>query len=91
MKFTAEEVSRHCTLDDAWFTYNGLIYDVTQFMHKHPGGIACIVNNLGYDVTSISDNKHRWVKVVELLADCCVGELDGPPMTKADALTVKFD
>ena len=36
-------------------------------MHKHPGGVGCFINNLGYDVTDLSLQKHRWVDMEKLL------------------------
>jgi cytochrome b involved in lipid metabolism len=36
-KFSAEEVSKHCTKDDAWIALDGQVYDITEFVRTHWG------------------------------------------------------
>ena len=36
--FTAAEVSAHCSRSDCWLIIGGLVYDVTGWVDKHPGG-----------------------------------------------------
>lgn len=37
--FTQEEVTSHRTLEDGvWVTYQGGVYDITEFVSVHPGG-----------------------------------------------------
>jgi hypothetical protein len=33
--YTPEEVSKHCTADDCWFSFNGEVYDLTQLIQKN--------------------------------------------------------
>jgi len=33
-----EEVSKHCTQEDCWMVFNGVVYDVTEYLNFHPGG-----------------------------------------------------
>jgi len=48
--FSAEEVAKHNTKDDAWIIVEGKVYDVTKYVDYHPGGDA-ILENVGYDST----------------------------------------
>jgi Cytochrome b5-like Heme/Steroid binding domain len=36
-----EEVSSHNTPTDARMVLNGKVYDMTEFMPEHPGGVEC--------------------------------------------------
>ncbi|KEG03061.1 conserved Plasmodium protein, unknown function [Plasmodium vinckei vinckei] len=50
--FTYCEIKRHCNIDDCWLVANGNVYDVTNFIEEHPGGINCILNKATNDVSS---------------------------------------
>lgn len=50
--FDASEVARHNNPRDGyWLTINGNVYDLTEFVHLHPGGSQIIVSNAGTDAT----------------------------------------
>ena len=38
-RVTPREVMQHCTVDDAWISFRGRVYNVTPYMHFHPGGV----------------------------------------------------
>lgn len=50
--FPAAEVMRHNTLEDCWIAIEGQVYDVSEFLQKHPGGAAKILRYAGSDATS---------------------------------------
>jgi cytochrome b involved in lipid metabolism len=37
-KISLQELSEHHTPASAWLSLNGLVYDVTVYLHYHPGG-----------------------------------------------------
>lgn len=37
--FTAAEISKHNGEKDAWIVVDGVVYDVTEFLGTHPGGV----------------------------------------------------
>jgi cytochrome b involved in lipid metabolism len=37
-EYTKEEVAKHKTLRDCWLIISGRIYDVTEFLTRHPAG-----------------------------------------------------
>lgn len=50
--YDASEVALHTTPETGqWLTVNGEVYDMTEFLHMHPGGPRIIVENLGIDAT----------------------------------------
>lgn len=55
--FTLEEVMKHSTVNDCWIAVYGKVYDVTNFIRSHPGGMG-IINGCGKDMTSLFDSTH---------------------------------
>ena len=49
--YTREEVSLHDKRDDCWIIVHGKVYDVTNWLSKHPGGGDVIFNYAGQDAT----------------------------------------
>ena len=37
-KVSMKELAEHNTLESAWLSLNGVVYDVTVYIHYHPGG-----------------------------------------------------
>ena len=48
---TMEEVAKHDTLRDLWLVIDGKVYDATDFVREHPGGMGALNDNAGTDVT----------------------------------------
>jgi len=46
-----EEVSKHNSPDSCWVIYKGGVYDVTSFLHSHPGGEEILLRYAGGDIT----------------------------------------
>jgi cytochrome b involved in lipid metabolism len=51
-EITVGELARHNTEDDCWMAIDGAVYNVTQFIDRHPGGQA-IVQGCGKDATAL--------------------------------------
>ena len=45
------ELSLHNRKGDAWTAVRGVVYDVTDFISKHPGGQTALIKILGQDGT----------------------------------------
>jgi len=56
--FTWQELASHNTEKDCWVAVRGKIYDVTEFMHRHPGGKDVLLLNAGRDATQIFESYH---------------------------------
>ncbi|KAG5858946.1 cytochrome b5-like heme/steroid binding domain-containing protein [Encephalitozoon hellem] len=70
--FTVEEVSRHDKVDDCWIIMDGVVYDVTDFLRLHPGGIDVIMKHAGRDCTDAFNKAHPHVNK-ELLLGSVIG------------------
>ncbi|CDO96591.1 unnamed protein product [Kluyveromyces dobzhanskii CBS 2104] len=46
-----EEVGRHTSRADCWTVIHGKVYDITSFLHKHPGGAQVLLKYAGKDAT----------------------------------------
>ncbi|OUM61645.1 hypothetical protein PIROE2DRAFT_45014, partial [Piromyces sp. E2] len=72
---TMEEVSKHCTKEDCWMVFNGVVYDVTEYLNFHPGGKSILMTCAGKDATSMFYKCHPWVDYKVLLKNYTVGTL----------------
>lgn len=72
--YTLEEVKKHNTKLDAWLIHNDVVYDVTAYIGRHPGG-QVIMKGVGGDATSLINRYHPRVNVAILLASYKVGIL----------------
>lgn len=74
-KISLVDVSTHNQANDCWLAVDGGVYDVTEFVTKHPGGDK-ILNGCGKDATVMfaSIKKHE-PNAVALLPNFKIGTL----------------
>ncbi|KAF2072755.1 hypothetical protein CYY_005943 [Polysphondylium violaceum] len=72
--YTAEEVSVHDKEDDLWLIIDDKVYDVTEYVDKHMGGLA-IMKNAGRDSTEGFNGEQHPIKVRQILDEYYIGEL----------------
>ncbi|CAM9635960.1 unnamed protein product [Heterosigma akashiwo] len=75
-KITKEEVRQHNTEYDAWTIINGKVYDITPYLHYHPGGKAELMKGAGRDSTALFNKYHPWVNVDSLCSSLLLGMYD---------------
>jgi cytochrome b involved in lipid metabolism len=56
--YTMAEVSRNNTASKCWVVVDGSVYDLTQWITKHPGGASAITSLCGKDATASFDGQH---------------------------------
>ena len=49
--FTFSELAEHSSQESCWVAIHGQVYDVTEFLNSHPGGINSILRWAGKDAT----------------------------------------
>lgn len=50
--YTLSEVAQHASRDDCWAIISGDVYDLTEFINRHPGGDE-ILRACGTDATTL--------------------------------------
>ena len=57
--YSIEEISIHNTENDIWIVINSIVYDVTDFLDKHPGGKSMLLTVAGTDATDYFEALHQ--------------------------------
>ncbi|OLN85688.1 NADH-cytochrome b5 reductase 1-like protein 2 [Colletotrichum chlorophyti] len=76
-EFTAKEVAAHREANDCWMVIHGQVYDVTKYIHDHPGGADVLVEAAGTDASEAFDNAGHSEDASEIMAGYLVGKLKG--------------
>lgn len=74
-KITLSEISKHNTESDCWMVIRNCVYDVTEYIPYHPGGIPELMKGAGKDATALFNEVHRWVNFDSILRSCLQGYL----------------
>mmetsp|Transcript_4327 Transcript_4327/g.16949 ORF Transcript_4327/g.16949 Transcript_4327/m.16949 type:complete len:470 (-) Transcript_4327:1206-2615(-) len=61
--YTMEEVRRHNSEHDAWTVIRGRVYNITPYLHYHPGGVQELMRAAGDDGTALFNEIHPWVSL----------------------------
>ncbi|KAL2824837.1 FMN-dependent dehydrogenase-domain-containing protein [Aspergillus pseudoustus] len=56
---TRAEVRQHSTKQSCWLIINSIVYDVTTFADKHPGGASILLKYAGRDATKAFESFHQ--------------------------------
>ena len=70
-----DEVARHDTYQDCWVVIYDRVYDVTSFLHSHPGGQDVIMDHAGRDATLAFHGTGHSSNAVFQMRDYVIGEL----------------
>jgi nitrate reductase (NAD(P)H) len=73
--FTLQEVEKHNTEEDVWIIVNNKVYDCTEYLELHPGGVESITINAGSDSTEDFEAIHS-TKARKMLDKYYIGDLD---------------
>lgn len=74
--FTWEQVALHNTEESAWIAVDGKVYDVTDFVDRHPGGKEILLLAVGRDATDLFVSYHPFTNTPrKVLEKYCIGKL----------------
>ncbi|RYP33022.1 hypothetical protein DL767_004933 [Monosporascus sp. MG133] len=84
--WTLSEVGKHASEDDCWMVLHGKVYDITNFVTKHPGGKGILLKNAGQDATAAFNSAHPVEILEEQLApEQLIGEIEPSGVLPDDA------
>ncbi|KAH3770840.1 acyl-CoA 6-desaturase-like [Dreissena polymorpha] len=71
------EIEKHSKRDDTWIVIKGKVYDVTNFMTRHPGGARILGSYGGQDATDVWTSMHNDKEFVgKYMKPLCIGEAE---------------
>ena len=73
--YTAAEVAKHASKDDVWVVIKGKVYDLTEFVDEHPGGVESIMKRAGADATEGFFGPQHPSRVHDMVEEYLIGEL----------------
>ncbi|EGG25093.1 hypothetical protein DFA_03339 [Cavenderia fasciculata] len=77
------ELSKHNTDTDCWVAVNGKVYDITNWINKHPGGRDVLLYAAGRDVTNLFESYHPFTeKPAQIIEKYQVGVLSSTEFPK---------
>lgn len=76
--YTLADVRMHSSATSCWSVINGQVYDLTEFVSKHPGGEKRILRICGTDGTAAFEDEHGGdSKPESILVRYHLGEFNG--------------
>lgn len=76
IRITKKELAIHNKEDDCWVALGGKIYNITDYLAYHPGGVKILLKYAGTECTAIFMKYHRWVNFERILDMCFLGFLE---------------
>ncbi|ETM02781.1 hypothetical protein L917_00858 [Phytophthora nicotianae] len=76
--YTWQDVAKHNTAKSAWVIIRGIVYDVTEWADRHPGGRELVLLHAGRECTDTFDSYHPFSnRADKILAKYAIGKLVG--------------
>jgi fatty acid desaturase len=79
-KYTMKQVAEKTTSAEMWIVIDELVYDITNFISKHPGGDKVLLNMAGKDCTDAFANYHQARIYQKWLPPYLVGRVTDVPV-----------
>lgn len=92
--FTAEDVATHKSTTSCWITRHGKVYDVTPFVHDHPGGDDLLLKYAGQDVEEVMKDRiehEHSESAYDMLEEYTIGRIGNEESTVSDGASQCHD
>lgn len=75
-QFTWEEVAQHNTEESAWVYIGNVVYDITPWLNRHPGGKEVLLLVAGRDISDLFVTYHPFTdRAADVIAKYKIGEI----------------
>jgi cytochrome P450 / NADPH-cytochrome P450 reductase len=85
VEYDWDEIRRHDRPGDYWIVFGGYVYDVSEWIHHHPGGADVYLANLGRDATAAHAAVGHSADALALAESFKIGRLRAGPALPASA------
>lgn len=92
--FTAEDVATHKSATSCWITRHGKVYDVTPFVHDHPGGDDLLLKYAGQDVEEVMKDRiehEHSESAYDMLEEYTIGRIGNEESIVSDGVSQCHD
>jgi L-lactate dehydrogenase (cytochrome) len=72
-----EEVAKHSKDGDCWLVIDGVVYDVSNYLVSHPGGLEAILKHGGRDATAPFNGEQHPMSVHTVVKEYRIGTVRG--------------
>jgi predicted heme/steroid binding protein len=79
-------LATHTSRDDCWVAVRGRVFDVSQFLSRHPGGAGVLLGTAGQDGTDVFGQFHRDEEVLSILP--LVGVITADAFTSSSSSSI---
>uniref|UniRef100_T1JK60 Cytochrome b5 heme-binding domain-containing protein n=1 Tax=Strigamia maritima TaxID=126957 RepID=T1JK60_STRMM len=73
--YSLQDVAAHDTMNDCWVVIFDKVYDIVEFINKHPGGCDVLCENAGRDATNAFRSVGHSECALRQLSKYCIGLL----------------
>ena len=73
--YARDEIATHASVDDLWVIIDDKVYDLTDYVDEHPGGVDAIAKNGGKDATEGFKGPQHPSRVFDIVEEYRVGVL----------------
>ena len=70
-----EEVKKHNSKSSLWMVMDDKVYDVTKYLHEHPGGEDVLIEEAGGDATEVFEDVGHSTDAREEREELYIGDL----------------
>ncbi|KYR01184.1 fatty acid hydroxylase [Tieghemostelium lacteum] len=75
--YLINQVKNHDKVEDAWVILDGEVYDITNFLSGHPGGMEILIEHLGTDIQEVFMEHLHSETAYNMLQRYHIGSLKG--------------
>ncbi|KAI2815529.1 hypothetical protein CBS115989_7601 [Aspergillus niger] len=74
-EYTLADIAKHNRKDDIWIAVHGQVFDITEYLQDHPGGVDVLLETAGSDATTAFEDVGHSEDSREILQEYLIGIL----------------